>query len=192
MLHTLVAGDCAESMTDSVGFGVVKVSSLLTKIRPDLLLIHGDRFDALSAAVAASMLNITIAHIEGGELSGTVDGTIRHAVTKLSRIHFACTADAARRIRAMGESPDSIFTTGCPSYDTLFSLSESCWEDEYMDGYFSGGAFDVIPGCYILALMHPVTNDRCESQVEYESLISALIYSIYFRSRMKRVMLLIN
>ena len=173
-LHTLVAGDCTESMTDSVGFGIIKLTSLLTRIQPNLVLLHGDRFDAFCAAVAANMLNITVAHIEGGELSGTVDGTLRHAVTKLSHIHFACTADAARRIRAMGENPCDVHVTGCPSYDSLFSLPDSCWQDEEMDEFFAGGSFRVLPGKFILALMHPVTNDLRGSQSAYDCLMSAL------------------
>mmetsp|Transcript_13581 Transcript_13581/g.59282 ORF Transcript_13581/g.59282 Transcript_13581/m.59282 type:complete len:691 (-) Transcript_13581:397-2469(-) len=173
-LHTLVAGDSVESMTDSVGFGIVKLTSLLCALKPNIVLVHGDRFDAFCAAIAANMLNLTIAHIEGGELSGTVDGTLRHAITKLSHLHFTCTPEAARRIRGMGENPASIFVTGCPSYDSLFAVSATCWEDEKMDEFFNGTPFKVKPNKFILVIMHPVTNDFEESNTLYNSLLSCL------------------
>lgn len=173
-LFTLVSGDSTHSMADSVGFGITKVSSLLQMISPDILVIHGDRFDAFSVAVAANIMNIPIAHIEGGELSGTVDGTLRHAITKLSDIHFACTEDAARRIRAMGENPLSVFTTGCPSYDKLFATKPSSWEDENMSMLLAPNSFQLKPKGYILALMHAVTNDEHESVVVFECMVKSL------------------
>jgi len=173
-LFTIVAGDSTHSMADSVGFGIVKVTSLLRMISPDILVIHGDRFDAFSVAVAANMMNIPIAHIEGGELSGTVDGTLRHAITKLSNIHFACTEDAARRIRAMGENPLTVFTTGCPSYDKLFATMPSSWEDEKMSSLLASNSIQLQPKRYILALMHAVTNDEKESVAVFECMVKSL------------------
>lgn len=173
-LFTIVAGDSTHSMADSVGFGITKVTSSLRMINPDILVIHGDRFDAFSVAVAANMMNISIAHIEGGELSGTIDGTLRHAITKLSSIHFACTEDAARRIRAMGESPLTVFTTGCPSYDKLFATTPSSWEGENMSIFFSQSSFQLQPKSFILALMHPVTNNDEESEEVFECMVESL------------------
>ena len=172
VLHTLVSGDSVGSMADSVGFGIIKVATLFYKLNPNVVLIHGDRFDALSGAVAANLLNLSIAHIEGGELSGTVVGTLRHAVTKLSHIHFACTFDAARRIRAMGDMPESIFVTGCPSYDKLFAQKSSGWVENGVEEYFA--PFELRQGSFILALMHPITNDPNRSYAEYRSLMESL------------------
>lgn len=173
-LHTLVAGNSNASMTDSVGFGIVKVAGVLTAIQPDVVVIHGDRFDAFCTAIAANMLNFNIAHIEGGELSGTIDGTLRHAITKLSHVHFACTIEAARRIRAMGETPKSVFVTGCPSYDGLFSLNlSSCGEDN-MRSFLSPCSFELSRKKYLLVLMHPITDNRDESESVYDTLLSAL------------------
>ena len=103
-----------------MGFGTIKISNVLGHLQPDVCIIHGDRFEAFSAAIAANLSNITVAHIEGGELSGTVDGYLRHAVTKLSHVHFACSRDAVHRIIAMGEHPESVFMTGRPSYVVSF------------------------------------------------------------------------
>ena len=173
-LHTLVAGDTTNSMTDSVGFGIIKITSLLSAIRPHVVVVHGDRFDAFCAAIAANMLNLVIAHIEGGELSGTVDGTLRHAVTKLSHIHLACTNEAARRIRSMGENPESVFTTGCPSYESLFKLAPTCWIDEKMDEFLDGMPPGCEPKSYILALLHSVTNDIDDTVQACDAMLGAL------------------
>tara|TARA_B110000003_G_scaffold172674_1_gene172288 strand:- start:604 stop:2631 length:2028 start_codon:yes stop_codon:yes gene_type:complete len=173
-IHTLVAGNSTESMADSVGFGIVKLTSLFKLISPDVVLIHGDRFDAFSAAVAANMLNLFIAHVEGGELSGTVDGTLRHAMTKLAHLHFACTYEASRRIRAMGEPPGRVILTGCPSYDKLFALSANSWMKNDMDPFFEGSLFKIQPKCFSLVLMHPVTNDSEENVEVFETLMTSL------------------
>ena len=167
---TTVAGDTVATMVDSVGFGIVKIASVFTQVKPDVCIIHGDRFEAFAAAVAANLSNILVGHIEGGELSGTIDGYLRHAVTKLSHIHFACSEDAAHRIRAMGEQPESIFTTGCPSYERLFSIADDSWT--------KSGASDCFPTLrqqdYILALMHPCVTDEEKSSDDYGKLLEAL------------------
>lgn len=172
--HTLVAGDSTHSMTDSVGFGIIKLTSILSAIQPDVVVVHGDRFDAFCAAVTSNMLNIVLAHIEGGELSGTVDGTIRHAITKLAHLHFACTDEAARRIRGMGENPTCVFVTGCPSYDNLFALPPTSWVDEKMDEFFTDITFEIKPQNFIIAVMHSVTNDLQESTAVYECMLMSL------------------
>ena len=174
LVNSIVAGDTNASMVDSVGFGIIKISYHLQTLQPDILVIHGDRFDAFSAAIAGNLLNITIAHIEGGELSGTVDGTLRHAITKLSDVHFTCTSEAARRIRSMGEHPESIFITGCPSYDNLFAHPLTCWEDEHMTDFFKDTPFEVLPGAYLLVLFHPVTNDLEETVKVFDCLMECL------------------
>ncbi len=183
-LHTLVAGNSVEAMTDSVGFGIIKITSMFKTIKPDVVVIHGDRFDAFSAAIAANMLNYTIAHLEGGELSGTVDGTIRHALTKLSHIHFTCTYEAQRRVRAMGELPSSVYLTGCPSYDNLFSLlSTDSWEECQVAKLVDDKELHFSPKAFQLVLMHPVTDCDGTDTKAYEVLTSAL-----FRRKKKTVM----
>ena len=167
---TILAGDARSTMVDSVGFGVIKLSNIIVQLKPDVCLIHGDRFDALSAAVAANLLNIVVAHIEGGELSGTVDGDLRHAITKLSHLHFACSEDAVFRIRAMGENSDYIFLTGCPSYERLFSLNDTSWEGFGVNKRFPA----LVPQAYILALMHPCVTDEEQSLIHYECFIRVL------------------
>ena len=166
---TIVAGDARSTMVDSVGFGVMKVSDALVKLKPDICLIHGDRFDALSVAIVANLLNIVVAHIEGGELSGQWMG-IYVAITKLSHLHFACSEDAVFRIRSMGENSEYIFLTGCPSYERLFSLKDTSWEEFGVNNSFP----TLAQRSYILALMHPCVTDEEQSLIDYECFLRAL------------------
>ena len=96
-----------------------KFSKIVKKIKPDLIVIHGDRVEALSCALTGSLNHILTAHIEGGEISGTIDDTIRHAVTKLSHIHFVGSNSARKRIIKMGEIKSSIFNIGSPDLDVI-------------------------------------------------------------------------
>jgi len=96
-----------------------KFSNIVKKIKPDLIVIHGDRVEALSCALVGSLNHILTAHIEGGEVSGTIDDTIRHALTKLSHIHFVGSNTAYKRVLKMGENKDSIFNIGSPDIDII-------------------------------------------------------------------------
>jgi UDP-N-acetylglucosamine 2-epimerase (hydrolysing) len=95
-------------------------SRIVKKIKPDLIILHGDRVETLACALVGSLNHILTAHIEGGELSGTIDDTIRHAVTKLCHIHFVGNEDAKKRIIKMGEHPKKIFNIGSPDMDIIF------------------------------------------------------------------------
>jgi UDP-N-acetylglucosamine 2-epimerase (hydrolysing) len=96
-----------------------KFSKIVKKIEPDLIIIHGDRVEALACAVVGSLNHILTVHIEGGEISGTIDDTIRHAVTKLSHIHFVGSAEAKNRVIKMGEIRKNIFNIGSPDIDAI-------------------------------------------------------------------------
>src|SRR6478672_3305977 len=97
------------------------LSAYCKEVHPDLIVVHGDRVETLAGAIVGSLNNILVAHIEGGELSGTVDELIRHSVSKLSHIHFVSNDEAAKRLLQMGEIPSSIFTIGSPDVDIMFS-----------------------------------------------------------------------
>tara|TARA_B100001964_G_C14200702_1_gene585635 strand:+ start:364 stop:1494 length:1131 start_codon:yes stop_codon:yes gene_type:complete len=98
-----------------------KFSRIVKKINPDLIIIHGDRVEALSAALVGSLNHILTAHIEGGEVSGTIDDTIRHAVTKLSHVHFVGSVIAKKRVNRMGEISKNIFNIGSPDIDVIIN-----------------------------------------------------------------------
>ncbi len=96
-------------------------SSFVKKIRPDIIVLHGDRVEPLAGAITGSLNNILVAHVEGGEISGTVDELIRHAISKLSHLHFVANKEAKTRLIQMGESSGNIFTIGSPDIDIMKS-----------------------------------------------------------------------
>lgn len=119
---------------------------------PDLLVVHGDRIETLAGAIVGALNNILVAHIEGGEVSGTVDELIRHAVTKLSHLHFVANDIARNRLLQMGERADSVFTIGSPDVDVMLSSR--------LPSLATVKAKYGIPfGKYLLLMYHPVTTE---------------------------------
>lgn len=137
---------------------------------PDMIIVHGDRIETLAGAIVGTLRNILVAHVEGGEISGTVDELIRHAVSKLSHIHFVANDEASARLGQMGEAPDSIFVIGSPDIEVM--LSSDLPDLESVTSYYQ------IPfEAYGLVLFHPVTTEVTQTLTQAESLVSALIES---------------
>ncbi|XP_069093756.1 bifunctional UDP-N-acetylglucosamine 2-epimerase/N-acetylmannosamine kinase isoform X3 [Pleurodeles waltl] len=170
-LHTIVRGEDEASMVESVGLALVKLPDVLNRLKPDILIVHGDRFDALALATSAALMNIRILHIEGGEVSGTIDDSIRHAISKLAHYHVCCTRSAERHLIAMCEDHERILLAGCPSYDKLLSAKNK----DYMSIIHTWLGSDVKPEEYIVALQHPVTTDIKHSVKMFELTLDALI-----------------
>uniref|UniRef100_A0A7N6BGK2 UDP-N-acetylglucosamine 2-epimerase domain-containing protein n=1 Tax=Anabas testudineus TaxID=64144 RepID=A0A7N6BGK2_ANATE len=171
-LHTIVRGEDEAAMVESVGLALVKLPDVLQRLRPDILVVHGDRFDALALATAAALMNIRILHLEGGEVSGTIDDSIRHAISKLAHYHACCTRRAEQHLIAMCEDHSRILLAGCPSYDKLLS---SHHREDYMDIIKSWLGDKVQEGDYIVALQHPVTTDIQHSIKIYGLMLDALL-----------------
>lgn len=113
--------DSGEQMAVSVGQAVLKFAKLFAKIKPDIIVVLGDRGEMLAGAITANFLNIPVAHIHGGEVSGHVDGILRHAITKLSHLHFAATDSALQRILKLGEEPWRVKVSGAPALDRIIN-----------------------------------------------------------------------
>ena len=145
-------------------------SKYVEKINPDLIIVHGDRPEPLACAIVGSFKNILVAHIEGGEVSGTIDELIRHSITKLSHIHFVSNKKARERLIQMGEDKNSIFIIGSPDVDLMFSKELPSLQE-------SKEWYDINFQDYSICLFHPVTTeiDVLESQVN--CLIESLIES---------------
>ncbi|CAH1277404.1 GNE [Branchiostoma lanceolatum] len=165
-LHTIVRGEDEAAMAESVGLALVKLPDVLTRLKPDLLIVHGDRFDALSLATCAALMNIRILHIEGGEVSGTIDDSIRHSITKLSHYHACCTDRSRRRLLSMCEDNDHILLSGCPTYDKLLSCAV-----RYSDNVLARWT----EGANIVALQHPVTTNIKDSLKMFDLMLDALL-----------------
>lgn len=144
------------------------IADALKKINPDLFLLTVDRVETLAAAQAASLMNIPISHIQGGEVTGTIDESIRHAVTKLSHIHFPATSDAAERIIKMGEEPNNVHTVGCPYLDIIRTLKYRT-KEELAVAY---GFNPKLP--LIIFTQHPVTTEYSHAFDQINISIKAL------------------
>ena len=144
------------------------LSGYCKEVQPDLIVVHGDRVETLAGAIVGSLNNILVAHIEGGELSGTVDELIRHSVSKLSHIHFVSNTDAANRLVQMGELQSSIYTIGSPDVDIMFSntLPELTVAKEYYQIDFEK---------YAIVMFHPVTTEAREMEEYTNNFVSALL-----------------
>jgi len=143
-LKSMPAGDSPEQMARACGRLTVKLSKIFGECKPDMVVAVTDRWEALSTATAAALMNIPVIHVQGGEVSGTIDESIRHTVTKLAHWHFPATEKARDRIICMGEDPEAIWNFGCPGTDLLLRVDTQAHPRE-------------IP--YALLLMHPVTTE---------------------------------
>lgn len=153
-IYIELEGSVPTTMAKSLGFAVIEFSSQLQRLQPEIVLIIGDRYEALAAGLAAAYMNIPIAHVQGGEVSGSIDESARHCLTKLAQYHFPATKRAAEYIQRMGEDKQSVFYVGCPSSDIALNLDKTLPLDIFDSGI--GGSID--PGLpYILVIVHPIT-----------------------------------
>jgi UDP-hydrolysing UDP-N-acetyl-D-glucosamine 2-epimerase len=138
---------------------------------PDVVIICGDRFEQLAIAMAAAYLNKTIAHIEGGDVTGSIDESVRHAITKLAHIHFVTNHDAHRRVLAMGEDPNYVFTTGSLDVEVA-SEARGAITSEILNGYGVGHAIDITRP-FLMVIQHPVTTES-ENRAHLEVTLRAI------------------
>lgn len=141
-------GGVAETMAKSVGLGILKIVDELKRLKPDIVFVNADRFEMMAVALSAAYLNIPIAHNEGGDVSGTIDESIRHSITKMAHIHFTATEKSRGRVIQMGENPENAFLVGSPCIDVLKKL------DLRPHGKSIGNIDLSKP--FLLVLLHPV------------------------------------
>ena len=139
-IYSIIEGENLTTMAKSTGLGIIELSTQFEFLKPDVVLTVADRFETLSTAIAATYMNITLAHTQGGELTGSIDESVRHAITKLSHLHFTTTDKSTSRLIAMGENPDFVFQTGCPALDAIASIDLSI--DKYFFDDKGGLAID--------------------------------------------------
>ena len=169
----LLNDDTGFSAAKSLGEGVVQFAKIFKKIKPDINLILGDRDEMLASAIAAYHMNIPNAHIHGGDVSRNIDEYTRHAITKISNIHFPSTEKSKRRIVKMGENPKFVFLTGSPSIDELRSnkiLNKKQFENKY--------GFQVTKNLIVL-IQHPVTTQIANTKKHIQNTLKAIEYFGY-------------
>ena len=149
---------------------IAGLSDYVHELNPDMIVIHGDRVEALAGAIVGALNNILVAHVEGGEVSGTIDELIRHSVSKLSHIHFVCNQSAKNRLLQLGELESSIFVIGSPDLDVM--TSKDLPSIDYVKDYY-----DINFDTYSVFMYHPVTTEFESLHTKIEAVVSALIES---------------
>lgn len=171
-IYLELEGSTPTTMAKSVGIGVIEFASEFQRLKPDIVLIIGDRYEALSAVLAAAFMNLCIAHIQGGEVSGSIDESTRHAISKYAHYHFPSTQRAADYLVRMGEKPDTILGIGCPSSDIARSIDLNAPMD-VINARGSGITIDINKP-YLLALFHPTTTEFGHESEDMTEVLHAL------------------
>ncbi len=176
-VYMVVEGENPTTMAKTVGIGIMELATIFDNYRPDIVVTIADRYETICTAIAASYLNIPVAHIQGGEITGSIDEKVRHAVTKFSSIHFVANEFCAKRVRAMGESQDTIFITGCPSIDLAKEVKEN-YKSVKSDYLFSnyGGVGDAvdIEKDFLVVLQHAVTTEFENAYFQMKETLTAI------------------
>jgi UDP-hydrolysing UDP-N-acetyl-D-glucosamine 2-epimerase len=165
-------GSTPATMAKSLGFGVVEFASEFQRLKPDVVLLIGDRYEAVAAAIAGVYMNICVAHIQGGEVSGSIDESARHAITKFAHFHFPSTERSANYLIRLGENPATILAVGCPSSDIARSLDRTLLS-ETVNSTGSGGWIDVSKP-FLLVVFHPTTTEYGDEQRQMNELLLGL------------------
>jgi UDP-N-acetylglucosamine 2-epimerase (hydrolysing) len=167
-IHTFKNHTHETTMDLTLAKTIEGLSAYVKTIQPNMIIIHGDRVETLAGAIVGSLNNILVAHIEGGELSGTVDELIRHSVSKLSHIHFVSNEAAAKRLKQMGEIKSSIYTIGSPDIDSMFSNELPSLETVAAYYQISFDAFAIV-------MFHPVTTEAASMEKYTTNFVNALL-----------------
>lgn len=170
----LIEGETPATMAKSTGLGLIELPTAFERLQPDVVITVGDRFETMATALAATYMNIPLAHTMGGEVSGNIDESIRHAVTKFAHVHFPASSDAADRIIRMGEDPATVHNVGCPRMDLVDEVlreSNGALSRIFEEGV--GGTFD-LDKPFLLVSQHPVTTEYGEGEEQIAETLAAI------------------
>jgi len=159
-VHMVLEGGNLTAMAKTTGLGMLELATVFDNLKPDVVVTVADRFETIATAVAASYLNIPVAHVQGGEVTGSIDEKVRHAVTKLADLHFVASRKAAERVLRMGEDPATIHVTGCPSIDLAAEvLCHPELDFDPVAKYGGVGERLNLTDGYLVVMQHPVTTE---------------------------------
>lgn len=174
-IYNVLEGETPSSMAKTTGLAIMELATTFQNLKPDVVVTIADRFETIATSIAASYQNIPLAHIQGGEVTGNIDEKVRHANTKLADIHLVASEDARQRVIKMGEDPDMVINTGCPSMDLAREILE------YPNFTFDpltkyGGVGDEInwKNGYLVVMQHPVTTEFDKSREHIAQTLEAI------------------
>jgi len=174
-VYMVLEGENLVTSAKSTGIGLSELATVFDNLKPDAVVTIADRYETLATAVAASYMNIPVVHVQGGEVTGSIDEKVRHAVTKLANLHLVSTNLAAERVRRLGEEPDSIFVTGCPSIDIAAEVAArpAMDFDPFVKYGGVGPTTDLSRG-YVVVMQHPVTTEYEEARQQVDETLYAV------------------
>jgi UDP-N-acetylglucosamine 2-epimerase (hydrolysing) len=169
-IYPFINHDDIDHMDRNLAKTIDGFSHFISEIKPDLIVVHGDRIEAMAGAIVGSLNNTLVAHIEGGEVSGTIDELIRHSVSKLSHIHLTSNDEAKKRLIQMGEDESSVFNIGSPDLDVMNSKDLPTLD--YVKEYYQINYQD-----YAVVMFHPVTTETHKLKNQVKIFVDSLIES---------------
>ena len=172
-VYTIIEGENPTTMAKSTGLAIIELATIFENLKPDIALTVADRFETMATAVAASYMNIPVAHTQGGEVTGSIDESVRHAVTKLAHLHFPATELARDNVLRMGEDPSTVFLTGCPAMDAIADIDYTLKPDFFERYKGVGPALDPTKP-YLVVLQHPVTTEYGQGLAQIEETLAAV------------------
>jgi UDP-hydrolysing UDP-N-acetyl-D-glucosamine 2-epimerase len=174
-VFNVLEGENLTAAANTTGLGILELSTVFDNLKPDIVVTIADRFETMATAIAASYMNIPLAHVQGGEVTGNIDEKVRHAITKLSDYHFVASAGAYERVMKLGENPKFVFNTGCPSIDLAAEVLKQT--NTAFDPYKKYGGVGNHPNLsngYVVVMQHPVTNEYADSRRQIEETLYAV------------------
>jgi UDP-hydrolysing UDP-N-acetyl-D-glucosamine 2-epimerase len=176
--HNIVEGENPVTMAKSTGLGLIEAAMIFDNLKPDYLVVVGDRFEMMSVTIAAAYMNIRIAHTMGGEVTGTIDESIRHAITKFAHLHFTASEDAKQRVLNLGEETEHVYNFGCPRMDLVLNELQND-SLKVLNGLFDkftgvGPNYIDLSKPFLLVSQHPVTTEFGNNRKQIEETLYAL------------------
>ena len=173
-VSSIIEGENPTTMAKSTGLAIIELATHFENLKPDIVLTVADRFETLATAIASSYMNIPLAHTQGGEVTGNIDESVRHAITKLAHIHFPATKKASEFIVRLGEDPKTVFLTGCPAIDLVAESDLVLNKDKLNINKIGVGGEINLERDFLLVLQHPITSEYGEGFSQINETIKAV------------------
>ncbi|WP_298247545.1 UDP-N-acetylglucosamine 2-epimerase [uncultured Christiangramia sp.] len=176
----VLEGENPTTMAKTTGLGVMELTNVLYNLKPDAVISIADRFETIATSIAAAYQNIPLVHLQGGEVTGSIDEKVRHANTKLADLHLVCTEDARERVIKLGEDPSKVINTGCPSIDLAKQVAQNPELDfDPIKKYGGVGAEFSWTNGYMVIMQHPVTTEYEKAKKHIQETLKAVKASGY-------------
>ncbi len=174
-VFNVLEGENLTAAAKTTGIGILELSTVFDNIKPDIIVTIADRFETMATAISAAFMNIPLAHIQGGEVTGNIDEKVRHSITKLADYHFVASESAKERVIRLGEDPEFVINTGCPSIDMAAAVAKdpSLNFDPYKK-YGGVGTNPDLSNGYIIVMQHPVTTEYADSRKHIDETLYAV------------------